>query len=195
MKKRTVFLILAAAVVYCVLFVLLSTCGLIHPVCYAYAGTAAPLLFAFVYLYAAANMQRFGAALALNGFVLLAGLIAGEGNIPFAAGMIALAVIAELVRKKNGYDTIKGVRRSFLPFAFSFYAYSAHWWTDTAEALREAAEEMPAGYAEKMGPVISNIPVLVLMLALTVPMALLGIRIAGKVLKKQVASLKSSDPE
>lgn len=30
-----------------------------------------------------------------------------------------------------GYETRKGVQWSFVPLAFSFFAYSAHWWTDT----------------------------------------------------------------
>ena len=41
-----------------------------------------------------------------------------------------------------------------------------------------------------MEPVIGNIPVLILMLVLTVPVAILGVRIAEKLLKKQAASLK-----
>ena len=49
---------------------------------------------------------------------------------------------------------------------------------------------MPADYADKMEPVINNIPVLVLALVLTVPAAILGMRIAEKVLKKQTALLK-----
>lgn len=80
MKKLPVFQLLLAALIYCALFILASSCGLIHPACYACAGTFVPILFSFVYLYAAANIQGFGAALLLNGFVLIVGLIAGEGN-------------------------------------------------------------------------------------------------------------------
>ena len=55
--------------------------------------------------------------------------------------------------------------------------------------MAAAVEEMPVGYADKMEPVIHNIPVLILMLVLTIPTAILGMRIAEKVLKKQAASL------
>ncbi len=190
MKKIPIVRILIAAVAYLVMFVLASGCGLIHPACYAYAGTFIPILFSFVYLYVASKMQSFGAALLLNGLLLIVGLIAGEGNPPFVIGLIVLALLAELVRRQNGYDTRKGVRRSFIPFAFSFYAYSAHWWTDTAGSLAAAVEEMPAGYSDKMLPVIRNIPVLILMLILTIPVAILGMRLAEKVMKKQAAALK-----
>ncbi len=187
--KRSVFHVLIASVIYVLMYVLISSCGLIHPVCYAYAGTFAPLLFSFIYLYVAANMQCFGTAAILNGFVLIVGSVMGEGNLPLVVGLIVLTVIAEFVRRQNGYDTLKGVRRSFIPFAFSFYAYEAHWWTNTAETLEEAVEEMPAGYADKMEPVISNIPVLIIMLILTIPIAVIGMRIAEKVLKKQTEAL------
>ena len=190
MKKASFIRLLIAAVIYTALFILGSSCGLIHPACYAYVGTVMPLLFSFVYLYTAADLQCFGAAAILNGTALLISLIAGEGNPALIIGMVLLALLAELIRGMNGYETLKGVRRSFIPFALSFYAYSAHWWTDTEGAIAAAAEEMPAGYAAKMEPVIQNIPLLIIMLIITVPVAVLGMRAAEKVLKKQTASLK-----
>ncbi len=190
MKKVPVFRILLAALIYLAMYVAASSCGLIHPVCYAYAGTFVPILFSFVYLYVASNMQSFGAAVVLNGFVLIVGLIAGEGNPAFIVGFVVLTLLAEVVRKLYGYDTLKGVRWSFIPFAFSFYAYSAHWWTDTEGSLAAAVEEMPAGYSDKMLPVIRNIPMLIVMLVLTIPVAILSMRLAERVLKKQTAALK-----
>lgn len=190
MKKLPVLGILIAAIVYLGLFVLGATTGLIHPACFAYVGTFLPLLFGFVYLYTTANMRCFGAALLLNLFCLLAALLAGEGNPPLIIGMLLFAGLAEIIRMSSGYDTRKGVRRSFIPFAFSFYAYTAHWWTDPEGTLAAAAAEMPAGYAEKVRSVIGNIPLLVVMLVLTVPVAVLAIRLAEKVLKKQAAKLK-----
>ena len=99
-------------------------------------------------------------------------------------------MLAEFIRRLNGCDTLKGVRLSFLPFAFSFYAYSAHWWTDTVGSLAAAVEEMPAGYADKMLPVIQNVPMLVVMLVLTIPVAILSMRLAERIMKKQAAKLK-----
>ncbi len=189
MKKQVVKIIIAA-IVYLALYPLASSAGLIHPACYAYVGTLLPLLFAFVYLPVAANRQGFGAAAILNGFVTVIGLIAGEGNLPLIIGMIGLTVLAEIIRAVCGYDTLKGVRLSFIPFAFSFYTYSAHWWFDKEGSLASAVEEMPAGYADKMETEITNHPEFVIALVLTVPVAILGMRIAEKVLKKQTALLK-----
>ena len=190
MKKTSVWRLLIAAVIYLLLAMLAATSGLIHPACFAYSGTVIPFLWSFVYLYTAANLQTFGAAALLNGFALLAALLMGEGDLPLIAGMILFAVIAEIVRKINGYEILKGVRLSFIPLAFSFYAFTAHWWTDTEGSLAAAVEEMPAGYADKMVPVIGNTPALIIALILVIPAAILGMRIAEKVMKKQAAMLK-----
>ena len=103
------FRILLAAVIYLLMFVLASSCGLIHPACYAYAGTFVPLLFSFVYLYVAANIQSFGAALFLNGFVLILGLIAGEGNPAFIIGFIVLSNTGLLGSGASALSIAKGL--------------------------------------------------------------------------------------
>ena len=46
---------------------------------------------------------------------------------------------------------------------------------------------MPAGYDELMKPVIDNIPVLIVALVLTIPVAILAMRLAERAMKKQTA--------
>ena len=77
-----------------------------------------------------------------------------------------------------------------MPLAFSFFVYTAHWWTDTEGSLAAAVEEMPAGYDQLMKAVIDNVPVLVVVLILTIPIAILAMRLAEKVLKKPAASFR-----
>ena len=190
MKKIPVVKVLIAAVIYFLLAILASTSGLIHPVCFAYSGTVLAFVWSFVYYYTAANMQCFGAAAILNGSALIVALLMGEGDTPLIVGMILFAAIAEIVRKLDGYDTLKGVRRSYIPLAFSFYAFTAHWWTDTEGSLEAAAEEMRPGYDALMKPVIENIPALIIALILVVPLAVLGMKLAEKLMKKQTAKLK-----
>ncbi|MBR6048892.1 MAG: MptD family putative ECF transporter S component [Bacteroidales bacterium] len=187
---KTAIKILLMAVAYLATFILGATSGIIHPACYAYVGVLLPLLTAFIYLYTCTLIPRFGAATALNGFILVLFLIAGEADITFIIGIVVLSALAEILRKVNGYDTLKGVRWSFLPFAFSFFAYTAHWWTDTEGSLAAAVEEMPAGYDQLMLPVINNIPVLIVVLVLTVPVAILAIRLADRTMKKSASSMK-----
>ena len=75
------------------------------------------------------------------------------------------------------------------------YAYAGavlplHWWTDTEGSLAAAVEEMPAGYDQLMQPVIDNIPMLVVVLVLTVPIAVLSMQLAERVMKKRTGALK-----
>ena len=56
--------------------------------------------------------------------------------------------------------------------------------------MAAAVEEMRPGYDQMMIPVIENIPALVVALVLTVPVALLGIRLAERALKRQAATFR-----
>jgi hypothetical protein len=180
---KNVSKLLLMAVAYLAIFILGATSGIIHPACYAYVGAILPLLFAFVYLKTTRIIKGFGAATFLNGFILVLFLIAGEADWTLVIGFMLLTALAEIIRKIKGYDSVKGVRWSFVPFAYSFFAYTFHWWTDTAGSLAAAVEEMPAGYDEMMKPVIDNVPMLIVVLVLTLPIAILGMRLAEKVMK------------
>ena len=172
------------AVAYLLIFILGSTSGLIHPACYAYIGALLPLLSAFVYLRTAGIIKGFGAATALNGFILVLFLIAGEADIAFILGIVVLTALAELLRYLFKSDRTKGIRWSFVPFALSFFAYTAHWWTDTQGSLAAAVEEMRPGYDQLMIPVIDNVPVLIVVVLLTIPVSILAMRLAEKVLTR-----------
>jgi len=182
--------VLLMAIAYLVAFVLGSLTGLIHPMCYAYVGALLPFIFAFIYLYTSTFVRSFGVATALNGILLLLLLIAGEADWALVVGFIVLTALSETIRCRQGYDTIKGIRLSFLPFAYSFFAYTAHWWTDTEGSLAAAVEEMPAGYDQLMIPVIENIPMLIVVLIITFPIAILAMRLAERAMKKQIESFK-----
>ena len=187
---KTAFKIILMSIAYLALFIVGGASGMIHPMCYAYIGAILPIFFAFVYLYSASLMRCFGVATILNGTLLVAALLAGESDITFIIGIVILTVLSEIIRGLCGYDTRKGVRWSFLPFAFSFFAFTAHWWTDTEGSLAAAVEEMPTGYDKLMMPVIDNVPMLIIVLLLTIPISILAMRLAERVQKKQTAVLK-----
>ena len=187
---KPAFKVILMAVAYLVTFILGATSGAIHPACYAYIGALLPLVFAFIYLYTCSIIRGFGAATALNGLIFVLFLIAGEADTAYIIGTIVLTALAEILRKVFGYDTIKGVRWSFIPLAFSFFAYTSHWWFDTEGSLAAAVEEMPAGYDQLMIPVINNVPVLIIVLVMTIPVAILAMRLAERTLKKPAATLK-----
>lgn len=181
---KPVFKVILMAVAYLATFILGASSGAIHPACYAYIGALLPVIFAFIYLYTCSIIRGFGAATALNGFIFVLFLIVGEADPGYMVATVVITALAELLRKLFGYDTKKGVRWSFIPFAFSFFAYISHWWTDTEGSLAAAVEEMPEGYDQLMIPVIENIPVMIAVLVLTVPVAMLSMRLAERSLKK-----------
>ena len=187
---KPVLNVILMAVAYLATFILGACTGAIHPACYAYIGALLPLVFALIYLYTCSIIRGFGAATALNGFILVLFLIVGEADTPYIIGTIVLTALAEILRYFCKYDTLKGVRWSFIPFAFSFFAYTSHWWFDTEGSLAAAVKEMPAGYDRLMIPVINNIPVLVAVMVLTIPVAILAMRLAERTLKKPAATLK-----
>ena len=187
---KNVFKVLLMAVAYLAIFILGACSGAIHPACYAYIGALLPLLSALVYLNTATIIRGFGAATVLNGFIFVLFLIAGEADTAYIICTIVLTALAELLRFIFKYDTKKGVRWSFVPFALSFFAYTLHWWTDTEGSLAAAVEEMRPGYDQLMIPVIDNVPVLVGVIVLAVPVSILAMRLAEKELKKQAAALR-----
>ena len=186
---KPVFKVILMEIAYLATFILGAASGAIHPACYAYAGAVLPLVFAFIYLYTCTIIRGFGAPTALNVFILVLFLIAGEADIAYIIGTIVLTALAEIIRYFCGYDTKKGVRWSFVPFALSFFAYTSHWWTDTEGSLAAAVEEMRPGYDQLMIPVINNVPVLIVVIVLTIPVAVLAMRLAEKTLKKAAATL------
>lgn len=177
---KTVLKTFLMAIAYLALFILGAASGAIHPACYAYIGALLPLLSAFIYLYSCSLIRGFGAATALNGFIIVLFLIAGEADLAYIISTVVLTAMAEILRKTKGYNTLKGIRWSFVPFAFSFFAYTLHWWTDTEGSLAAAVEEMPAGYDALMKPVIDNVPVLIVVLILTIPIAMFAMRLAER---------------
>ena len=187
---KPVVKIILLAIAYLATFILGASSGIIHPACYAYIGAILPLLTALIYLGTCTTIRGFGAATVLNGFVLGLFLIAGEADPAYIIATVVLTVLAEVLRRVFGYDTKKGVRWSFVPFAFSFFAYTLHWWTDTAGSLAAAVEEMRAGYDQMMIPVINNIPMLIVVLVLTIPVAILAMRLAERTLKKPATTFK-----
>ena len=178
---KTTLKVILMAVAYLAMFIMGAASGAIHPACYAYIGAALPFISAFIYLRTATLIRGFGAATALNGFIFVLFLIAGEADMAFIIGMIAVTVLTEIIRFCNKSDARKGIRWSFVPFAFSFFTYTLHWWTDTEGSLAAAVEEMPAGYDQLMIPVIDNIPLLVVVLLLTIPVAILAMLLAERV--------------
>lgn len=177
---KTIFKVILLAIVYLATFFLGAFTGIIHPACYAYVGTMLPFITAFIYKVMVKQVPGFGAASIMNGFVIVLFLIAGEADANVVIGMVFLAALSEFLHSKFKADPVKSLRWGFVPMAFSYFTYTTHWWTDTEGSLAAAVEEMRPGYDQLMIPVIDNIPVLILVYLITIPLAILAIRLATK---------------
>ena len=85
---KTVLKVFLMAIAYLALFIMGAASGAIHPACYAYIGAVLPLVSAFIYLYTCTLIRGFGAATALNGFIFVLFLIAGEADLAYIIGTI-----------------------------------------------------------------------------------------------------------
>ena len=177
---KPVFKVILLAIAYLATFILGATSGMIHPACYAYVGALLPFITAFIYKAMVKQVPGFGTASIMNGFVIVLFLIAGEADAVVVIGMIILAALSEFLHSKFQSDPVKSLRWGFVPMAFSFFTYTAHWWTDTEGSLAAAAKEMRPGYDQLMIPVIDNIPMLIFVYLITIPLAILAIRLATK---------------
>lgn len=83
----------------------------------------------------------------MNLVVLLLFLAAGELSGWMAVTLAAGAVLAELVRRLGGYESLRAARWSFLPLAFSSSGSPLYIWIDPARTAASAAEEMSPAYA------------------------------------------------
>jgi len=177
---KPIFKILLLAIAFVATFFLGAFTGIIHPACYAYVGALLPFITAFIYKAMVKQVPRFGAASIMSGFVIVLFLLVGEADASVVIGMIVLAALSEFLHSKFQSDPVKSQRWGFVPMAFSYFTYTAHWWTDTEGSLAAAVEEMRPGYDQLMIPVIDNIPVLILVYLITIPLAILAIKIASK---------------
>ena len=172
--------VILLAIAYLATFFLGAFTGIIHPACYAYVGALLPFITAFIYKAMVKQVPGFGAASIMNVFVIVLFLIAGEADATVVIGMVFLAALSEFFKIKFQPDPVKSLRWGFVPLAFSFFTYTAHWWTDTEGSLAAAAKEMRPGYDQLMIPVIDNVPMLIFVYLITIPLAILAIRLATK---------------
>lgn len=127
----------------------------------------------WLYLYLAARTPRFGVPVLMNLVVLLLFLAAGELSGWMAVTLAAGAVLAELVRRLGGYESLRAARWSFLPLAFSSSGRPLYIWIDPARTAASAAEEMSPAYAAAVEG-LATPGMLVLMLAAIIVGAAIG---------------------
>lgn len=110
---------LGGSLLYFLITVLVMMCGSFSPLFWVFLPAITAAASGWLYLYLAARTPRFGVPVLMNLVVLLLFLAAGELSGWMAVTLAAGAVLAELVRRLGGYESLRAARWSFLPLAFS----------------------------------------------------------------------------
>ena len=115
---RSLVAVLGGSLLYFLITVLVMMCGSFSPLFWVFLPAITAAVSGWLYLYLAARTPRFGVPILMNLVVLLLFLAAGELSGWMAVTLAAGAVLAELVRRLGGYESLRAARWSFLPLAF-----------------------------------------------------------------------------
>ena len=157
---RSLAAVLGGSLLYFLITVLVMMCGSFSPLFWVFLPAITAAASGWLYLYLAARTPRFGVPVLMNLVVLLLFLAAGELSGWMAVTLAAGAVLAELVRRLGGYESLRAARWSFLPLAFSSSGSPLYIWIDPARTQpaprKRCPQPMPrrwrACYAGDAGP-------------------------------------------
>ena len=174
---RSLAAVLGGSLLYFLITVLVMMCGSFSPLFWVFLPAITAAASGWLYLYLAARTPRFGVPVLMNLVVLLLFLAAGELSGWMAVTLAAGAVLAELVRRLGGYESLRAARWSFLPLAFSSSGTAA-----------SAAEEMSPAYAAAVEG-LATPGMLVLMLAAIIVGAAIGAWLGSPLWKRGQARI------
>ena len=111
---RSFAAVLGGSLLYFLITVLVMMCGSFSPLFWVFLPAITAAASGWLYLYLAARTPRFGVPVLMNLVVLLLFLAAGELSGWMAVTLAAGAVLAELVRRLGGYESLRAARWSVL---------------------------------------------------------------------------------
>ena len=179
---RSLAAVLGGSLLYFLITVLVMMCGSFSPLFWVFLPAITAAASGWLYLYLAARTPRFGVPVLMNLVVLLLFLAAGELSGWMAVTLAAGAVLAELVRRLGGYESLRAARWSFLPLAFSSSGI------DPARTAASAAEEMSPAYAAAVEG-LATPGMLALMLAAIIVGAAIGAWLGSPLWKRGQARI------
>lgn len=179
-KKKLLRVLLFALIYFVVNFAILNI-GSIHPILFVLYTTISAVFLPGLYLAGASKVKAPGVA-AIYGGVMLLVIIIVDCSWYKITELLAMIVLAELLRLIFGYESWTGLLLSSIVMSFSNFGYSMCIWLMRDFTYSEALEEMPTGYAEKLMEV-SPMWTFPVTLAATVLVAVITANISKKLLK------------
>lgn len=110
---RSLAAVLGGSLLYFLITVLVMMCGSFSPLFWVFLPAITAAASGWLYLYLAARTPGFGVPVLMNLVVLLLFLAAGELSGWMAVTLAAGAVLAELVRRLGGYESLRAAAGAF----------------------------------------------------------------------------------
>ena len=177
------FGIVGCAFLYAITSFACAFLGFLSPWCWIVVfPVLAAVLGAPSYLWAASRWQRFGVG-TLFAFVLaVVLLVMGEIDVTQYLLMVVVGLASDVVRQVIGTTYKRSILLAYPVLPLGILVWLMKLWTDSEWYYQGAAEEIGADYAEGL-KTLSSPWALLLVIALTLAVGFIGIRIASAKMK------------
>ena len=176
-KLKTKDLIYAgafAAIYLIAMFIIVMTFGMV-PILYILAPLIVGIVCATIYMMYVSKVKKFGAILILA--VLFGGIMSASGHIYAIICAIPLGLLAELIAKKNGYQSKKMITLSYAVFNLTMVGPFLTLYTATESFIAETKLYYGDVYANALSGFITDFGLMLLVIQIVI--AIIGAFIGG----------------
>ena len=175
--------IIGCAILYAVTSFACAFLGFLSPWCWIVVfPVLAAVLGAPSYLWAASRWQRFGVASLFALVLAVILLVMGEIDVTQSLLMVAVGIASDVIRQVIGTTYKRSILLAYPVLPLGILVWLMKLWTDPEWYYQGAAEEIGVDYAEGLRT-LSSIWALLLVIALTLAVGYIGIRIAAAKMK------------
>ena len=175
--------IIGCAFLYAITSFACAFLGFLSPWCWIVVfPVLAAVLGAPSYLWAASRWQRFGVASLFALVLAVILLVMGEIDVTQSLLMVAVGLASDVVRQVIGTTYKRSILLAYPVLPLGILVWLMKLWTDSEWYYQGAAEEIGADYAEGL-KTLSSPWALLLVIALTLAVGFIGIRIAAAKMK------------
>ena len=171
--------IIGCAILYAVTSFACAFLGFLSPWCWIVVfPVLAAVLGAPSYLWAASRWQRFGVASLFALVLAVILLVMGEIDVTQSLLMVAVGIASDVIRQVIGTTYKRSILLAYPVLPLGILVWLMKLWTNSEWYYKGAAEEIGVDYAEGLRT-LSSIWALLLVIALTLAVGFVGIRISA----------------
>lgn len=175
--------ILGCVILYAVTSFACAFLGFLSPWCWIVVfPVLAAVLGAPSYLWAASRWQRFGVASLFALVLAVILLVMGEIDVTQSLLMVTVGIASDVVRQAIGNTHKRSILLAYPVLPLGIIVWLMKLWTASEWYYQGAAEEIGADYADGLRT-LSSIWALLLVIALTLAVGFVGIRISAAKMK------------